>query len=75
MGYGHNGDEPTAEDVMECLLSDAQAENDDFEGWASDLGYDTDSRQAEKTYKACVDIAHRLRKLLGDDYDQFMYEV
>lgn len=64
-------EEPTAEGVLDCLLSDAQAGNESFEGWCSNFGYDTDSRKAEKTYKACIKTAKRLRKLLGSDYETF----
>jgi len=31
-----------------------------FEAWASDLGYDPDSRKAEKVFKACEGIKLRL---------------
>jgi hypothetical protein len=37
----------------------------------TELGYDSDSRKAEKTYKACEKIAKDLRRLLGDDFDVF----
>lgn len=61
--------EPTAADVMECLLSDAATLTDitSFEDWANELGYDTDSRKAERAYKAVVRQGERLAYLLGDD--------
>jgi hypothetical protein len=71
-GYGilH---EPTAEGVLMCFLSDAEGtENRNFEEWCSDLGYDTDSRTAERTFKACEKLATKLRAFLGDDYETFM---
>src|SRR3990167_6696052 len=39
---------PTAEDVLDCLASDAAGveNNRDFDEWAGDYGYDTDSREA-----------------------------
>lgn len=37
-----------------------------FESWASEYGYDSDSRKAEATYRACLDIAFALRAALGD---------
>lgn len=71
-GMGSTND-PDAEMVLECLLSDASVEyNRSFEDWAGDLGYDTDSRKAEKIYKACLKIAKKLHALLGDDFDTFM---
>jgi len=46
---------------------DASALNHDtFESWASEYGYDTDSRDAERIYKLCLDIGLKLRNRLGD---------
>lgn len=44
------------QDVFSSILLDtSEIENGaDFEEWAGDLGFDTDSRKAERTYKACV---------------------
>lgn len=65
--------EPQAHDVIYCLISDAQSIEcaDSFEDWASSLGYDTDSRKAEKTYKACVKNQQNIRRFLGTDFDLF----
>ena len=67
-GYGISG-EPTAADVLNCLASDSSSvENSrEFEEWASDLGYDPDSRKAEKIYKTIIKQAERLKKFLGND--------
>lgn len=75
MGYGHNGAEPTAEQVLDCLASDASSvDGQTFEGWARDLGYDEDSRSAERIYSACERGAARLRRFLGDAlYEQLLY--
>jgi hypothetical protein len=56
-----------------CLLSDARAglENDSFEAFCSEFGYDTDSRTAERTYNACRDCAAAMQRILGDDFDRF----
>jgi hypothetical protein len=45
---------PTAEDVLDCLASDAVGWNnaEGFEDWCGEYGYDTDSRRAERTYNA-----------------------
>jgi hypothetical protein len=71
MGSGHNGKEPQAKAVLECLFLDASGIDSarDFSDWCFEYGYDTDSRRAERIYKACQSTAVRLRKLLGDDYD------
>jgi hypothetical protein len=54
-------------DVMHSLLTDLDVlDHPAFESWAADLGYDTDSRKAEATYRACLEIALKLRAMLGD---------
>lgn len=58
---------PPAASVLYCLLSDADAmDSPTFESWASDLGYDTDSRQAEQIYRACIENGLKLRRVLGE---------
>lgn len=59
---------PEIGDVFYSLVIDAGAiDHATFEDWASDFGYDTDSRSAEATYRACLEIALKLRAALGDD--------
>lgn len=65
-GSGHT-EAPAAVDVLDCLQVDAGAASSTFEDWASDMGYDTDSRQAEGTYRACVVAARRLKHVFGQD--------
>lgn len=75
-GYGHNGKEPEVEAVLSCLVSDAQAGQDDFEEFCSNLGYDNDSRRAERIHKACVSTGKRLEQFLGSELlSVFMYET
>ena len=78
MGYGHGGKSPEVEDVLSCLSSDsASIENArSFEEWADELGYDTDSRKAEKTYNVCKRQAEKLLKLLGNTlYQQLVWNT
>ncbi len=73
-GYGFKGAEPKPEDVISSLLSDMNTGAEDgntFENWAADLGYDPDSRSAERVFKACLRIAPKVRRLLGDDLEAF----
>jgi hypothetical protein len=59
--------EPNPVDVLYSLAADANAlDYATFEDWAQDFGYDTDSRSAEKVYRACLEITLRLRSDLGD---------
>jgi len=65
-GMGHDR-EPTAADVLSGLLLDAQAEGSKFEDWCDDLGYDSDSKKAARTYRECLRLARRVRAFLGND--------
>ncbi len=60
---------PKATDVLDCIASDtAGFENArGFEDWASDYGYDTDSRKAERTYNAIKGQAFKLRRFIGSE--------
>ena len=66
MGSGHTK-EPSAEDVLDCLCSDywTLENGNGFEEWAEELGYDTDSRKAERTYRAVSRQSDKLRRFLG----------
>ena len=60
--------QPDTVDVLYSLAMDSDVlDAGGFESWAADLGYDTDSRKAEGIYRACLDIALKLRSALGDD--------
>jgi hypothetical protein len=73
MGYGHGGAEPTACDVLSCLLSDVTDES--FEDWCAEFGYDTDSRRAERTYNAIKKQTKKLRQFLGDKFSDYRFET
>jgi hypothetical protein len=64
--------EPTVDDVLHSLLMDGRASDySSFEEWASDFGYDEDSRSAEATYHDCLENGRKIQKLLGDDVAYF----
>lgn len=76
MGYGHGGREPEVGEVLACLASDARSVKwDSFEGWCGDMGYDADSRKAERIYKACEKIGEKLERFLGADVDEALKGV
>lgn len=59
--------QPDAEAVVWSFVMDSDViDAGGFESWASNFGYDTDSRKAETTYRACLDIALKLRAAIGD---------
>lgn len=77
IGFGWKR-EPTAEDLLDCQAVEAASiENTGaFEEWASELGMDTDSRKAERTYKAACLQVEKLRQFLGEDlYSQLLWHV
>lgn len=60
--------EPDAVSVVWSLTRDADVlDAGGFEEWASEYGYDADSRKAEKIYRDCLDLALKLRAGLGDE--------
>ena len=67
MGRGHDGREPEAKEVLNSLLMDATCAGESFEDFCGNCGYDTDSRKAERIYKACQSINVRVDKLLGNN--------
>lgn len=76
-GYGIK-DNPTVVDVLYCLAEDAASiENTrSFEEWANNLGYDADSRKAEKIFKVVERQAEALKKFLGDGlYNKLLWRT
>jgi hypothetical protein len=74
-GIGHHGAEPTADEVLECLLLDASGfENArDFEDFCAEYGYDTDSRTAERVYRDVERQTAGLKRLLGADFERALW--
>lgn len=70
-------EEPTAADVLNCLASDASGYENarTFEEWASEYGYDPDSRSAERTYNLVAEQTAHLRTFLGDQYDAYLWDT
>jgi hypothetical protein len=66
-GMGIN--EPDAASVIYSLCSDARVIEYSFEEFCSEFGYDSDSRKAERTYNACVKMAPKVRKFLGEHFE------
>lgn len=77
MGPAHSG-EPKTDEVLDCLASDASSfENaGSFESWAGDYGYDTDSRKAERTYRAVEKQTAKLRAFLSPEaFETLLYKL
>lgn len=68
---------PEAKDVLDSIASDASGYENakDFADWASEFGYDEDSRKAEKTYRAVKRQAEQLKRTLGAEaYEELLYQ-
>lgn len=72
-GLGIQG-EPTLESVLGCLLSDSFSfsNGDTFKDFCENYGYDYDSRKAEKTYQATIKQTSKLKKLLDNNFNDFV---
>jgi hypothetical protein len=57
--------DPSADDVVETLTMDGYALSVSFEEWCGEYGYDTDSRNALATYRACRRLGERFARLLA----------
>jgi hypothetical protein len=58
---------PDAESVVWSLVMEYDVlDAGGFEYWCADLGFDTDSRKAESTYKQCLEIALQMRAAFGE---------
>lgn len=71
-------EEPTAEEVLNSLAIDGSVylNNNSFEDFCSDFGYDEDSRTAEKTYNTIIKQAEKTEKFLGKElFNQLVYDV
>jgi len=68
-GSAHLSD-PTAGDVLGCLLSDASGAEDSFEDWCAEFDYSTDSIRARSTYAVIRQQTRRLKQFLGEHYNQ-----
>ena len=66
-------EEPTAADVIGCLVMDAMLYDNarDLDDFCAELGYDSDSRKAERQYRECGRMSARVHAFLGDAFDEF----
>lgn len=71
-------DPPETEEVLDSLARDSEGIHAarSFEDWASEYGLDTDSRKAERTYRAVQEISEKLRQFLGEGpYQELVNKV
>lgn len=69
-GYGTGTRKPILPDfadVMHSLVSDSDVLNySSFDDWAPEVGFNPDSRKGESIYRACLEIALKLRNGIGE---------
>jgi hypothetical protein len=88
--HGSNGDRPLRTtigtddgppeitEVLDAVAAEAAVAESagGFEAWADQMGYDRDSRQAEREYRAVLRDARLLRRLLGENaYWRLLWET
>lgn len=67
---------PDPVDVIWSLLMDSDVLNyANFEQWASEFGYNSDSRKGEKVYNECLQIALKLRQAIPDNLREELQEL
>ena len=68
--------DPNLMSVFHSLITDSEVLNYGcFEDWAENFGYDTDSREAEKIYQACLKIALKLSNIMGKNWEEEAQEI
>lgn len=65
MGPAHEAGSVRPEDVLDSLKLDAAFGEYSFPNFCSELGYDTDSRKAERIHKSCRRASVNLARILG----------
>lgn len=61
--------------AFECFVSDALSGENSFEDFCNEYGYDTDSRSAERTHKACVKSNQKLKGIYAGDLYELANEL
>jgi hypothetical protein len=70
-GYGWTK-EPTWKDVLGSLVMDTYSyeNSQSFEDFCSEFGYDSDSRSAKKIYDQLGKTSKKVKRLLGNDFEE-----
>lgn len=66
---------PEAKEVLECLFLDESMGSESFNDFCDNSGLSNDSLKALDIYRACMSIAPKLRKALGNDYARIKSEI
>jgi hypothetical protein len=55
--------------VLSCVTSDARSGELSFHEFCQEFGEDEDSRKAEKMWKACRRLTPKVKRFLGEHFD------
>ena len=68
---------PGMDDVFYSMLSDGAPmfDGETFEQWAENLGYSTDSRDAERIYNACLENGKKIKTLFSNSEISELREI
>lgn len=69
---GHGSTPPTAYDVLACLT---KSDPGTFENFCSEMGYDSDSRKAEKIYKLVCEEWRKVNQFFTDEEMQQLQNI
>lgn len=58
-----------------CALSDGLSAKDSFENFCSEFGYNEDSRNAERIYKACEKTLKKIERVFSCDFYDLINEI
>ena len=58
-----------------CALSDGLGAKDSFENFCGEFGYDSDSRNAERIYRACEKTLKKLERVFDCDLCDLINEI
>lgn len=66
------GTAPTAYDIIACLVWDTP---ESFEEFCCEMGYDPDSRRAEKIWKTSLAMTRNLRKIFNEAQREILSKI
>ena len=67
--------QPTVADVLACVVDDTRDIDQPFDSWAGDIGFNPDSRKAERIFRACQRQGRALARLFSADEVELMQEA
>lgn len=59
---------PDLDSVLDCIVSDSDCLDYGFDDWCDNLGYDSDSRKAEKIYNNCIEQSKGARLIFDFEF-------